>query len=536
MPLYTRVGDSLEKTYDLQMPVGGVNRRVQQMYVNDAGVWKPVHTFVESLPTRVEASLSTSHVSNAPHTSVTIVGSLVLDSGAGRVPGKTMQLKLGSTVKLTTVTDAEGRFTFEYTPTAVGTQKLVVAFAGSEPHLASSVQLPDLKVTSGTTVTITAPVNGTIGSAYSVPGTVTSDTAQAVTGGTVTLLVNGNARGTASVDSAGAFTLPMSWLSAERGAGQRVAVSYGGSGSFSASTSATTLVRVWQPAPAVPKQSVKNVSNSSLTIRIVDQANITHFTSFCPQTNNTMRVESTGVAGTFRDITWNYSQDTSYTFTLTAHSDNQAGTTRAGNTISVTTGHAAVTDSGSGVFQFGATETGSWRPVDGWSFLGTNLAQGYYTAAYGPYIGVARFDTATLRAQIDARGTARPGRWQHVSCADLEVHAQRLTGSGSGGPVPIIWHMSTGDPGTAGQPSVYFGPKTAEPSGLAPGSLGWMRLPSHARPWANLLLGGTYCSLAMTHNGSSYYSQYKGGTSFAVRMTLSWNWTPIPYKAPTWSQ
>jgi hypothetical protein len=225
------------------------------------------------------------------------------------------------------------------------------------------------------------------------------------------------------------------------------------------------------------------------------------------------------------------SEDTSYPFYVIGKNEN----TTDGATTSVTktynTGHDVVTDTGSITgATWNAVETGSYRSSDGWTNLGTDLAQGYFSA--NPYTGIARFDTAAMRTYIDAYGTDQAGRYNHVTCTKLEVYASRKSGSGSSGSVPIGWYLSNTNPGS-GTPVVAGGPDTSSPSGLAAGSAGWLQLPDET--WGPLLVHGTWIDIAMYYNGSTNYSIYYGGSNFKVRMSLTWAWTVTAAVTPTWT-
>ena len=233
--------------------------------------------------------------------------------------------------------------------------------------------------------------------------------------------------------------------------------------------------------------------------------------------------------------TWTLSEDRSYKFYLTAYSDNPTDNSTAGNTISVSTGHAAETDNGSATFTFNASNTGSYRSADGWAWLGDDVAQGYYTSSYGAYTGVVQFSGGSMKSAIDNYGSGQSGRWDNCAFSTVEIYATRKSGSGSGGAVPIDWYTSTATPGSGGAPSRSNGPRTSSPSGVAGGSSDWFTLPSSCNNWPSLIMGsGDTKSVAMYSGSASDYSIY-AGSSFKMRFKATWSWTTVPYKGPRWS-
>lgn len=534
MTMYTQDGDSWSEIRDLRVLAGGAFRLVQEAWVQNGGVWRKTYTYVPTRDTEVTASAPAS-ATNGP---VAITGSVTDALTDDLVTDVlTVELYSGATKLLTTSTSG-GQYSFSWTPTAVGSQTLTVKVVGDSYWMPSQINTSAITVNSTTSVSVTSwPTYPIIGEVYTVTGSVSGQLTgtrtgnvalQANDGGTWTTLA------TAALSS-GSFSLSWTPAAARKGA-NTLRVRYLGSGNFEASDSSSVSRTVYQPTPAVPSQTVASLTHNSMTLSITDQANVDRFVVACVETGNSVTTQSTGVAGATVTSNWTFSTNASYTFTLTAYSDNPTTPSRVGNTISITSGRPAQTDSGTAVFTFDAVETGSWRTVDQWDYLGTRIAQGYYTQSYGAYYGIARFDYSAMRSAVDNYGTARSNRYQNVSCTKFEIYAIRESG-GAGAAVPISWSLSTADPRTSvGAPSLSAA-GSSSPSGLSTGSSGWMTMSSGYNTWGTTLLNQVsgYKSVAMYHNGSSNYSIYSGGSNFKIRVTYSWDWTPVTYVAPTWS-
>jgi hypothetical protein len=530
--MYTKnTSDQWAETRDLRVLDGGSFRRVQKAWVQNAGAWSQFYTYDPTRDTVVTASAPAS-VTNGP---VAVTGS-VKDALTGDLVSDVLSVELyNGATKLLTASTSGGNYSFSWSPTAPGSYTLTVKVVTDGYWLASQANTSAITVNTSTSVSVTSwPSFAVIGEAYVVAGTVTP-TLTGTAPGTAALQVDDSGTWVTLASAtlaSGAYSISWTPPAARLGA-RTLRVRYLGSGNYLASDSASVARTVYQPTPAVPAQTVTALSHTSVTLSITDQANISHFVVKCTETGNTLTTTSTGTAGAAVTQTWGLSANSTYNFTVTAHSNHPTTPTRTGNTITVTTGRPAQTDVGSAAFTFNASSTGSWRSADGWDYLGTRLAQGYYTASYGAYTGVAGFDKAAMRSAVDAYGTDRSGRYAHATCTKFEAYAVRESG-GTSAAQAIGWYVSPVAPGSGTTAPEKLSGTTSSPSGLAVGSSGWMTL-ADAR-YGDWLLSPTNTSrsVAMYDSGSARYSIYSGGTNFKIRATYSWDWTPVTYVAPTW--
>lgn len=539
--MYVDDGTTFQQVHDFQILHSGSWVRVQAAWINDgAGNWRRFYTYVPKVNTNTTLTAPTTAqtVNNAPSGSVTISGTVLTTGGAAVPMGSQVQLMNGASALSSTTTAGDGSFSFTFTPSTVGTYNLTVQFPLNGVYQPSSATVPAITANTSTSVAATYPSYGVIGTTYTVTGTVSGATGEDPSAGTATLYVNGTSRATATVGSGGAYTLSFTPGSSDDGTWSTY-VSYGGSGNFESSSGSSSNQSIYQPTPAAPTGFTVTSSATtytSVTVQVNDQVNIKYVQFINNTLNQTVQVNSTGSGSNTLSYTFTgLSQLSSYSFSCRAFSDNPVDNqTWATNGLSLNTGTAGVHDVHSAVtFTFSSTGTDSWRSADGWGYLGTSLAQGYYTASYGAYYGCGKFDYNNMRSTIDSWGTGYSGRWQHVSCSNFQTYLTRQTGSGASAAVNIGWYQSDVNPGSGGQPSIAEGPVTSSPSGLSTGSSGWLTMPY--TNWVPRILSGQYQSLVMFQNDSSDYSIYNGGSGFKVSMALSWDWWPTPQQNTTWS-
>lgn len=534
MTMYTKSGTTFHETRDLRVLEGGAFRRVQKAWVlDDLGTWQEFYTYIPTRDTTVTASAPSS-VTNGP---VSITGS-VKDALTGDLVSDALSVELyNGATKLLTSTTSGGNYSFSWSPTTTGSFTLTVKVVSDGYWLASQVNTSAITVKTTAVASATWPSYAVIGQPFTVSGKVTPTLSGTVPGTVALQAYDSGTWTTLASATLSSSAYSISWTPpASRHGAQSLRVRYLGSGNFLADDSLSVSKTVYQPTPDVPSQTISSLTHTSTKMTVTDQANVDRFVIKCIETGNTVTVNSTGVAGaSLTSASWGLSINSTYNFTITAYSDHPTAPTRTGNTLTVTTGRPAQTDSGSATITFSAADTGSWRPADGWSYLGNRIAQGYYSSSNGPYYGIARFDPAWMRSVLDNYGTPRSGRSQHATCTGFKVYAVREAG-GTNAAVPISWYLSTADPGVGGQPALSPMAGTASPSGLAVGTSGWMTLPSNYNTWGDTLLNKVngYQSVAMYYNGGTNYSIYSGGSNFKLAVTYSWNWTPVTYVAPTW--
>lgn len=541
--MYVNHSSVFQQVRDFQLLHSGSWIRVQKAWINDgAGNWRRFYTYVPDIYTTTTITFPTSatSINNAPSGSTTVSGTVVTQgTNPTAVPtGSSVELWNGGTKLTSTTTAGDGSFSFTFTPSTVGSYGLTVKFPLSGVYQPSSATVPTITANTTTSASSTYPSYGVIGTAYTVTGTVTGATGETPSAGTVTLYVNNASRATATVGSGGSYTLSYTPGSSDDGT-WATHVSYGGSGNFESCSESSSNQSIYQPTPAAPTGFTVTSSSTtytSVTLRVNDMTDIKYMQFINQTLNQTINVNSTGSSSNTLSATFSGLSDlSSYTFACRAFSDNPVDNqTWATNGISLSTGTPGVHDVHSAVtFNFSSNGTGSWRSADGWSYQGTNLAQGYYTASYGAYYGCGKFNYGSMQNTIDNWGTGYSGRWQHISCSGFRTYLTRQSGSGSSSAVNIGWYQSGVTPGSGGQPSIAEGPVTSSPAGLSAGSSGWLTMPY--TNWVPRILSGQYQSLVLYQNDSSDYSIYNGGSGFQISMDLSWDWWPTPQQNTTWS-
>jgi len=537
MPGYVRTSSGAWKpVYDLQVQDGQSWRRAQRAYVvGEDGAWHLFHQFVETIYPAISCSVSTTQVDGGG--SVTISG-VVTDSKSKTPVGAGLSVSVYAGITRLTIvqTDSNGAWSYTWKPTFVGDWDVYATMPEQTPYKAAESNHRNVRVVGTPSLSVNWPAYGVIGVPMTFSGTSSSNmpTQQIASGVSVRGAIDGSGMPTTgTISSSGAWSF--SWAPRPGDLGNNVfAVSTDPSSSpyWDWSGNVGKTLRVYQPTPSKPVQSVYSITNTSVRIKITDQANISHFMSRCIETGNYVRVESTGVAGAAVYANWSLAQDSTYHFTITAYSDNPVDSDVAGNTITVNTGHAATTDSGSATLSWDCTSSGSWRSIDGWSNLGSKLGQGYYSTG-SPYYGVAAFNSDAIIRSINTYGGGnQPNRYNNVSVSELEVYLDRVSGSGSGSGVSVDFYCADNTPGS-GTPTLGNS-ALGRITGPAPGSHAWYTLPKSVNSWLFPIMRNGW-SLVMYANNSSQYSIYYGLSNFKLRATLTWNYNPIAYKAPTYS-
>ena len=534
MTAYIKKNGAWVEVKDLHVKAGGSFRRALTGYVKNGGVWKQTYVYVPEMPTTTTVAVS-NYAPVAPSTAVTISGTVLRTSDSSPVPtGSAVELWNGGAKLLTTTTNASGNYSFSWSPALTGDYNLTVKFPANGYYTASQVNTSTITASTTTAVSISVPGPTVINAPFYVTGTVTSATGQVPDNGPLEISWSTDQTNWLTImggsSSGGTFSILMTY---DVSTTVYWRVRYVGIDNYAGSYSAPSSVAFVYPALTTNTITAESMTNTGFTLR----ATAPYATSYDFYRNGVYFGTLAGNGLVSSTVTWsgNYTgglpEDSSWSYYVVAKNNNNVTGSVTSATKTYSTGHAAIIDSGTWTgATWNAAETGSYRSSDGWSALGSALAQGYFSA--NPYTGVARFDDATMRANVDAYGVDRAGRWNHAACTKLEVYATRKTGSGSSSAVQIGWYMTDHNPGS-GVPSLALGPDTSSPSGLAQGDSDWLQLPDET--WGTNLIKGVYQSIAMYHNGSSRYSQYNGGTGFKVRMTLTWNYTFRTLVSPTFS-
>ena len=543
MPGYLKVGTAWRTVYDLQVNSGGAWRRAKRAYVKGSdGNWHPFFTYIPQIGTSITpTSPAPTALAGAPTATYTVSASATGSVSGSPVPaGVTVRLVANGAAVATGLTDAAGAVTLSWTPKLTGSYSMLLQLDRSGAYQPSASVLPSVTVTSTVSVVeaswaasmvigVPSQFNGRVVTATGSPvGSATAHLFRVDSTGRAYTMAN------TSVSTGGSFSI--SWAPDK--------ASLGSMGYYFKVVPESPLyadvwderfsVTTYQPTPSKPVQVVQSATNTSVRLRVTDQANIGYFISRCTETGNTVRLESSGVAGANLYADWGLSPDMTYHFTVTAYSNNPTAGSAVGNTVTLTTGHPEVRDSGSAVLTWNPTDSGSWRQADGWSRMDSKLAQGYYTASYGPYYGVAEFNAQAMASDIDDAGSGAlmPDRHKNLSVTKLEVYLSRVAGTGSGSGVSVDFYCAKNAVGGA-QPTLGTS-ALGRVTGPSPSISTWVTLPSGVNSWLKAIVNNGY-GLTMFANNAAQYSAYYGGSSFKIRATVSWNYARTAYQGPTYT-
>lgn len=227
-------------------------------------------------------------------------------------------------------------------------------------------------------------------------------------------------------------------------------------------------------------------------------------------------------------------------FKVRAYKDSPAGTryySGYSSAHSARTGRPEKRDSGSkSNIVIAPSKTGSWRDVDGWSYLGDRVGQGTY-GTYGSYRGVIDFGGGNavrdaLRSALGGDGTARQ---QNGSCTSCEVYLYKRTGLGSNGSVTVkIGRVST----AVGSGTPGSGTGNVSRSTAASGSGSWIGI---GTAHGNVLGSGdgTSRSLLVRNDGTGNYAIFTGksggGSNCRLRLGWSWNYVTQTKQSGAWT-
>lgn len=539
MTMHIKNGDQWPLVRRLHHLEGGAYQRVLRGWIQVDGEWRLFYTDSDWIETTIFARrLPFSTVTERTTNQITFLGHV---SWAGqprvRLPqsGQFVELYLNGDHKMTSYVDRNGYFGFTWEGYPLGFYTPTVRFKGTGNFAPSQITLDEFRLFSKSTVEVNREDRFVVGEEATLTGTIRHDywaRDLAPTGDVQLELLEDTGVRVLDATTLSGGRYALSWVPEPSTVGlQRMRVRYLGTDVTEPSVSDTLTRVVRQPTPAKPVLTVVDQTHTSLTLEITDQAHVNSFRVTCSETGKSVTTPSSRTEGAKLTQLWAVSPNSSLTFNIVAISDNPDIWSTPGDTLYISTGREAQVDKGSGAFTFTAASTGSWRSADGWS-SDNRLAQGYPEAADGPYTGVASFDVEAMRAAVDARGAARPGRWENVTCTKFEVNAARERG-GTNARAPIGWHLSTTAPGSGGEEPDRSDPTTSSPAGLIPTTSGWMTL-SSAEYGEKLLEESPVQSIAMADESTANYARFSGGSSFKIRATYTWDWVSAPAVAPTW--
>ena len=159
------------------------------------------------------------------------------------ISGKTVKLKVGSTVVDSMSTEVDGGYSFTQTPVTTGNHSFQVVFEGADEYEDSSSAIVSRTVGKETTVlTVTSPINNysTDSTSVAFAGTLTDDDGVILNGKTVTISESGTTLATLTTDSNGAFGITLNNITV---GSHQYTVKYEGDSNYTASTVNRTVTR-----------------------------------------------------------------------------------------------------------------------------------------------------------------------------------------------------------------------------------------------------------------------------------------------------
>ena len=119
---------------------------------------------------------------------VTVTGTLI-DSSSNGIQGKTVDVYVNGVLNGTTtdVTDADGKFTYKFTPDTIGDYNISAKFNGDDSYGVSESANVTLKVVSYAHINIVPPEVGMLGSDVTITGNLTDDLGNVITGKNITV-------------------------------------------------------------------------------------------------------------------------------------------------------------------------------------------------------------------------------------------------------------------------------------------------------------------------------------------------------------
>jgi hypothetical protein len=157
---------------------------------------------------KADTTLTVPNVSGKKGATVTIKAKLTRNTDNKIVTGRTVTLKVGSTVIGTGVTDATGTYSKSYTiptTTLLGLYTTTATFAGDTSYNSTS-STGTLRVYTTTTTTVAA-VTGKRGTTVTLKATLKTTSGTALVGRTLSFKVGSNVVGTATTNSSGVATI-----------------------------------------------------------------------------------------------------------------------------------------------------------------------------------------------------------------------------------------------------------------------------------------------------------------------------------------
>jgi hypothetical protein len=232
--------------------------------------------------------------------------------------------------------------------------------------------------------------------------------------------------------------------------------------------------------------------------------------------------ESVATSGTWGGL----GQMTRYEWTVAAVNSGGVEGPRS-NVVAGSTGRPEQRKQGQARGEWHPDATNSWRPDVGWGYIGTDVAQGYYSVATRRYRGVISMNRQRMLDWL----TASFGADVAAYCSVIETRIDLTRDNAAGGGAPNLgWYVTTRWAGTGGEPDLAGGHATA---GHARGTRASHYLPGH---WGGHILRADngWTGFCLASDSTAAYSQYLGGANVTLSFVFSWDFVTVPYVAPSW--
>ena len=211
--------------------------------------------------------------------------------------------------------------------------------------------------------------------------------------------------------------------------------------------------------------------------------------------------------------------------------------------LRLATGRPEVRKTGSGTWEGRPTNSGTYRPPDGWTYNGKNVAQGYYSNSSYTAYGHWTYDGAGFRNWVSTTWGSDVVSNLNFTYWRVALYRNSTSGTGDSGARTIQWYVSPGKAHVGSStPSMAGGARNGT---ISRGTSGWFNAGGSNMHWVRHVLMnetlsvGTINSFAHYHAGSHDYMIFLGydQTSNGGNLYCEFNWDFVTqsYIAPAWS-
>lgn len=199
-----------------------------------------------------------------------VKGNLKVWGNCNPLINRTINIKIGNDI-MTTQTDANGKFTYSYETTKVGTFDVNATFDGNEYYNGCS-QTGSITINKLTTTLTTNSISLKYGKAATITGTLTDENTDAVSGATLTIKVNGGTGQTVTTDTDGSYnyTYTPSAVGTDS-----ITVEYAGGIIYESSnaTGSVTVTRLDTSLTVTDISDIKYSHTGTITCKLADENN-----------------------------------------------------------------------------------------------------------------------------------------------------------------------------------------------------------------------------------------------------------------------